>query len=88
MIGPSGSNGKAGAAAGLLGPPPRTMATFAVTLVASRQPDGLQAYRFQHCPVGPGGVYGIRFPGLMGPCDGQPTLVEARRRASAQGILN
>ena len=28
MIGPSGSNGKAGAAAGSLGPPPRTMATF------------------------------------------------------------
>ena len=28
MIGPSGSKGRTGAAAGLLGPPPRTMATF------------------------------------------------------------
>ena len=31
MIGPSGSKGRTGAAAGLLGPPPRTMATFVVT---------------------------------------------------------
>ena len=59
---------------------------FAVTLVASRQPDWLQAHRFQHCPVGRGSVCRILLPGLMAPCAGPPTLVEARRRACAKGI--
>ena len=54
MIGPSGSKGRTGAAAGSLGPPPRTMAPFGVTLVASRQPDGLQTRLFQHRQVGQG----------------------------------
>ena len=41
--------------------------------------------RFQHRTVGQGFICGIRLPGLMAPCAGQPTMVEARRRTCAKG---
>ncbi len=84
------------ARSGLMGRPGRRRACqerrpgrcrpLGVTVVASKQPDGLQTRRLGHGPVGREAVCGIRLAGLMPPCDGQPTLVEARRRASAQGI--
>ena len=66
MIGPFGSNGKTGAATGLPGKPPRTIPALwghsGATVVGSRHPDGLQAHRFQHCPVGQRFICGIRLP--------------------------
>ena len=82
----TGSKGSTGAAAGLLGPPPRTMATFCSN-IGRLTATG----RVADAPLGSwtgrsGFVCRIRLPGLMVPCAGQPTMVEARRKTSAQGI--
>ena len=87
MIGPSGSKGRTGAAAGLA----RTAAPdhgnfFAVTLVASRQPDGLPTRRFLHRQVGQGSCPWNPSTVIDGAMYWQPTMMETRRRASAQGI--
>ena len=80
MIGPYESNGKAGAAMGLQESRPGRCRSFGVTVIASRQPDGLLTRRFQHHQVGQGFVCRIRLPGLTPPYAGQPTMVDARRR--------
>ena len=86
MIGPSGSKGRTGAAAGLLGPPPRRCRTFCSNIgrltATGRVADA-------PIPASPGrsGIC-LRNPAarIDGACDGQPTMVEARRRMCARGI--
>ena len=89
MIRPYRSDGKAGAATGLPGKPPRTIPALwghsGATVVGSRHPDGLQAHCVRHLPVEQRFICRIRLPGLMTPCDGQPTVGEARRRTCAKG---
>ena len=86
MIGPSGSKGRTGAAAGLLGPPPRTMATFCSNIGRLTATGRVADAPVPASPGGAGFVCGTRLPGLMAPCAGQPTMVEARRRTCARGI--
>ena len=86
MIGPSGSKGRTGAAAGLLGPPPRTMATFCSNIgrltATGRVADA-------PIPASPGRAGELSMESVYridGAMRWQPTMVEARRRTSAQGI--
>ena len=65
MIGPSGSKGRTGAAAGLLGPPPRTMATFCSNIGRLTATGRVADSPLPASPGGAGFVCGTRLPGLM-----------------------